>query len=396
MATVRGFPSLSSFPPYHNIYRPVRQALPSLFHEFSGVTEDSLKHLPCEPAGKSVLLTRVIRAKEEDSGQGKKLAVPETGDGRGNRQFQLASRAEIGSKGNLPESDHHADLGEHSEFLQQIRSAGAKLYGRGLVIGRSAVYCRSDIAIAQLQTIIFMGRCWLVGKSGQVQGLIKPVTTAVAGEDSAGAVTTMCGRRQANNQESSLRITKAGHRSPPIIPVTITFDLLARHLLAVSNETRTEGAADDTALDLRKQVHDSGLRSGLIAAQAKRIRVRRRRSRVLIVHYASQACALSVLQTEQLPHQRAPTEAGPARGASDFTSDSVLVSNGGSTFRHWLWLKSCPPEPQGFVTASRNDGLAIWRKGNACNCSVVADKGADFLPGRHLPEFHHSVSPSGC
>ena len=33
----------------------------------------------------------------------------------------------------------------------------------------------------------------------------------------------------------------------------------------------------------------------------------------------------------------------PTRGANDITSGSVLVSNSGSIFCHWLWLKGCPP-----------------------------------------------------
>src|SRR3954471_23853488 len=93
-----------------------------------------------------------------------------------------------------------------------------------------------------------MNRGRLVGKSGRVQSLIQPVTTAVASEDPAGAIPAVCGRGEANNQEPSLRIAKAGHRLPPVIPLAITLDLLARDLPAMGNEARTEGEANDPTL----------------------------------------------------------------------------------------------------------------------------------------------------
>src|SRR5262245_17346427 len=145
-----GFPSLSPSLPYHNLSTPVRQALPQLFHEFLGVTEDRLEHLPREPAGEGILLAGVVGAKERSPVQGESAAVPETGDWRGNRQPQLAPGSQIGGKSNLPESDHHTHLFEQGKFLQQVRPASDKFFRQGFIIRWSTVDRSRNIAISQL------------------------------------------------------------------------------------------------------------------------------------------------------------------------------------------------------------------------------------------------------
>src|SRR5262249_49705979 len=146
-----GLPSLSPFPPYHNTHRPARQALPALVHKGAGLTKDRLEHVPREPASKGILLARMIGAQQGDTRQRAKLAVPETGNWGRHHHAQLASGAEVGSKGDLPQSDHHADSGQGGQFLQQIRTAGAKLLGQRLVVGRSTVDGRGDVTIVQPQ-----------------------------------------------------------------------------------------------------------------------------------------------------------------------------------------------------------------------------------------------------
>src|SRR5439155_27374392 len=90
-------------------------------------------------------------------------------------------------------------------------------------------------------------------KSGRVQRLIQPVTTAVAGEDTAGAVPAVRGRRQADDEEPRPRVAEARHRPAPVFPVAVAFDLLACHLFAVSHEPGAESAAGDLVLKLDKR-----------------------------------------------------------------------------------------------------------------------------------------------
>src|SRR5262245_63634752 len=98
-----------------------------------------------------------------------------------------------------------------------------------------------------------MDRGRLVGKPGGVQRLVQPVTAAVAGEDTAGAVAAVRGRRQADDQEPRPRVAEARHRPAPVFPVAVAFDLLACHLLTVSHEPGAEGATGDLVLKLDKR-----------------------------------------------------------------------------------------------------------------------------------------------
>ena len=75
------------------------------------------------------------------------------------------------------------------------------------------------------------------------------VAGPVAGEDAAGAVAAVRGRREPDDQHAGARIAEAGHRPPPVLLVAERRSLLARDLLAPGDEPRARPARDDLAVE---------------------------------------------------------------------------------------------------------------------------------------------------
>jgi hypothetical protein len=96
----------------------------------------------------------------------------------------------------------------------------------------------SDKAIAQLQAIVAVYGRGLTSKTMRVQGPVEPFAATVAGKSAAGAVATMRRRRQADDEEARLRISKTRHWFAPIGLTAKTPHLLHCHLLQIGDQAR--------------------------------------------------------------------------------------------------------------------------------------------------------------
>jgi hypothetical protein len=57
-------------------------------------------------------------------------------------------------------------------------------------------------------------------------------------------------RRQAENHDAGIGIAKPRHRFSPVIMIAVSAALLARNLLAIFDEPRTQSASDDFVVEI--------------------------------------------------------------------------------------------------------------------------------------------------
>jgi len=85
----------------------------------------------------------------------------------------------------------------------------------------------------------------LIGEASFVKGGEEKITGAVAGEDAAGAIPTVGGGGEPENQELRVRITEAGDRFAPVDPIAKGAAFFLGDFFAVDDEARAFAAGDD-------------------------------------------------------------------------------------------------------------------------------------------------------
>ena len=134
----------------------------------------------------------------------------------GHRPAVLLIRRKKRIEGNLSQRDDHADVAEQFELLNEVRPAALKFNSARFILRRRAPNSCGNIAIRQFQTVVSVNRVRLISKSRCVKRSVKPVTTAISGKYSAGAITAMGRRRQTHDKQPCIKIAEPGQRSRPI------------------------------------------------------------------------------------------------------------------------------------------------------------------------------------
>src|SRR5882724_6825170 len=116
------------------------------------------------------------------------------------------------------------------------------LGGQRLIRGKRATHRGSDISVLQAQPVVAVQGSGLVRKSRLMQGLVKKIAGAIAGENAACAIRSMRGGSQPKDEQLGVGIAEAGHASAPIGPLAESAPLLLRHLFAVFHQARTLAA----------------------------------------------------------------------------------------------------------------------------------------------------------
>jgi len=75
----------------------------------------------------------------------------------------------------------------------------------------------------------------MIRKAESVERAIQPIAAAVSGEDPPGAIPSVRGRGQSDNQQSSMGIPESWKRLGPIVPFLESAHLSARHFLPISH-----------------------------------------------------------------------------------------------------------------------------------------------------------------
>ncbi len=144
---------------------------------------------------------------------------------------------------------------EEPEFLNQIRTTvGEFIFGR-FVCRRGSADCSGNVTTPELKPVIEVNRCGLIGKARGVEGLEKPFAASVSREEPAGAVSPVCRRSQADDEQARSWITKARKGLRPVSQSPIsTWRILCR-LCAPTHQTGTLPALNNGPAELYQRAH---------------------------------------------------------------------------------------------------------------------------------------------
>src|SRR5207244_5619637 len=131
------------------------------------------------------------------------------------------------------------------QLAREVRHAVVALLRRGLVRRRCAADDGRDVDTREPEAVVAALARGLVGEAGAVKRAEDPVAGAIAGEDAAGAVPAVGGRREPDEQHRCPRVAEPGNGTRPVVLVAIGGPLLATDRLAPVDQPRAPGALDD-------------------------------------------------------------------------------------------------------------------------------------------------------
>ena len=105
-----------------------------------------------------------------------------------------------------------------------------------------------DVAVNELETVVAIYGMRLIRKAKAVQGAIKPISGAVAGEDATGAIASVSGGCESNDEQPGVEASQTWYGPSPVFLIPKAADLFTRDLLAVGSQTRAEAASFDLVL----------------------------------------------------------------------------------------------------------------------------------------------------
>src|SRR5687767_5048592 len=126
-------------------------------------------------------------------------AVPE---GQRAARREAADRTEHGDEPVLRDAaeDEDGPRPEEPPLADQVLPAAADFFRQRLVRGRRAAGHGGDVAVAQLETVAACDGSGLAREPGAVEPGEQEIAGAIAGEDAAGAVAAVGGRREPHDQ----------------------------------------------------------------------------------------------------------------------------------------------------------------------------------------------------
>ena len=147
--------------------------------------------------------------------------------------------------GHCSQDQHEGKPVEGPELPLEKGSAGVKFLRRGLVVRRGATDDRRDIEVVEVQSVVLCDRGWLVAESGLVKGPVEEVPGAVAGKDTAGPVSSVGCRGEAQDPEAGGGIPKSRNRPAPVALVRMAGDPFPGDRLPPCDKTGTAATVDD-------------------------------------------------------------------------------------------------------------------------------------------------------
>ena len=188
--------------------------------QFAGLPEHRMEHRLSQSAGEGILLAGMVGPDQSDvPGKPVQPAMTEGRKGGRNRAAQLPAGFQVLIEGGPPQRDHHTQILEQTQFFQKVWPASVKLLHAWLVARRGTAHGRRDIAIRETQTVVSMGRTGLIREAEPMERFVEPVTATVPGENPTGSIAAVGCRREAHDQETSLRVAEPWHWASPIGPV---------------------------------------------------------------------------------------------------------------------------------------------------------------------------------
>src|SRR5579862_4135434 len=210
--------------------------------------EEPVEALFREPPREGVLLRGVVGGEEAHP-------VPEVvtepmAEGEPPRPFRVAllvHREESG-KGEVSEDEDRAEVREELPLASEVVPAKGGLLPARLVVRGGAAHDRRDVAIRKPQAVVPPGREGGACEVGAVECREEEVPGAIPGEDTARAVSSVGGRREAHDPERGVLVPEAGHGTAPVGLLPEALDALLGDPLAPGPEARAALAGDDVPL----------------------------------------------------------------------------------------------------------------------------------------------------
>jgi hypothetical protein len=176
-------------------------------------------------------------------------AVRKMRTGTRERPPVLGEGLQARGEGQSPERHDHGRSRQKSDLADQVAAAVVELAGRGTIARRSAPAGRRDERSGKTQAIAGADGLRAVGEAGGEQGPKEKVSRFVAGEDAAGAVSSVGRRRQTNQENPRGRVAERWKRTGPIRFAAKSARRMTGRGLAPGNQARTPAAGDDFPLE---------------------------------------------------------------------------------------------------------------------------------------------------
>jgi hypothetical protein len=222
--------------------------------EFSCAQEDAGEHGAVEPAGVCVAQGGVVRGqKVEAVGENVIGSVSEAVGRFACDDAGVQKMRQVAVEGDLSETDDDANARKRLDLPGEMRGAVANLLRLRLVAGRGAADDGGDPGVAKFEAIAAVGGAGFAGQAQVVQDGVHEVAGAIAGKGATGAVRSVGAGREAQDEDASAWIAKAGNRARPVglIKVGAAFGLA--DALTVFAKARTKFAGDDRFANLQQE-----------------------------------------------------------------------------------------------------------------------------------------------
>lgn len=165
----------------------------------------------------------------------------------GNEAFLLED-LQIGAKSDAAKNENGLGL-DSFQFHFKIGAAILEFGGKGPIRGRRAADGSADVSVLEREAVVARYGFGLGGESGAVEGVEEEIAGAIASENAAGAVSSMCGGGKADNEKLGFRIAESWYRFAPIIPMLKGAPLGAGDGFAKANEARTLAARNNCCVE---------------------------------------------------------------------------------------------------------------------------------------------------
>ena len=167
---------------------------------------------------------------------------------RGISPSQFLARSEVSLETDHSQGHDCANFLKTFQFFQKVRAAKVELFGGGFVVRGRAMNGCGDVAVNELKAVVAIYGMRLIRKAKAVQGAIKPISGAVAGEDATGAIASVSSGCESNDEQPGVEASQTWYGPSPVFLIFKAADLFTRDLLAVGSQTRAEAASFDLVL----------------------------------------------------------------------------------------------------------------------------------------------------
>jgi hypothetical protein len=161
---------------------------------------------------------------------------------------------QAGLESDRAERDEHPRAGHQGQLPLEVLPAVFELRRERLVGRRRTAAGRGEQRAREDQPIAATHRSRAVRESHRMQGAIEEITRFVTGEDPPRAVPAVRGRREPDEQDSRLRVSKGRQGTAPIPLAAEASRRMAGGVLAPGDQPRAAATRNDLALDRAKAV----------------------------------------------------------------------------------------------------------------------------------------------